>query len=188
MRTDLAYVIKTSVLFCALSTAFSFGGIFLAQKGPLSNPILTFSIQEVGGHFLWGLAVGAVTLSLRYTVVAGAFAVLIDADHLIGLTPLEAIPRMSHSILFGVIALLILLLLFGKRDWRLGAISFVAVLSHISFDIFVGDPWFPFLAPFYNNRLTFTSTDWIYFEVAAVAIVGVATIVARKKESKKVQV
>lgn len=190
MRTDLTFIVKTSILFCALSAAFSFAGIFLAEKGqgPLGIPISAFSIQEIGGHFLWGCVVGAAALSLRYIVIAGAFAVLIDSDHLIGLIPLGAIPRMSHSIVFGVIALVVLVLLFGKKDWRLGTIAFTAVLSHISFDIFAGDPWFPFLAPFYNNRLTFTSTDWIYFEVAAVAIVGVVTIVARKKESKKVQV
>lgn len=185
MRRDLTFIAKTSVLFCALSAAFSFVGIFLAQKGPLGNPLPAFTIEEIGGHFLWGLAAGALTLSLRYTLVAGAFAVLIDSDHLIGLTPLEAIPRMSHSILFGVVALVVLVLLFGKKDWRLGAVAFAAVLSHISFDIFAGDPWFPFLTPFYNNQLTFTSIDWLYFEVAAVTIVGVAAIIARKKELKK---
>lgn len=185
MRIDFTFVVKTSLVFCALSAAFSFVGVILPQKGLIENPLPSFTIEEIGGHFLWGLAAGAVTLCLRYTLIAGAFAVLIDSDHLIGLTPLEAIPRMSHSILFGAIALVILVLLFGKKDWRLGAVAFAAVLSHISFDIFSGDPWFPFLTPFYNNQISFTSIDWLYFEVGAVAIVGLVTMIARKKESKK---
>ncbi|MGI0073078.1 MAG: metal-dependent hydrolase [Nitrosotalea sp.] len=185
MRNSYAFVVKTSLLYCILSAAFSLLSLFLEPRLPLPSPLLGFNVDEIGGHLLWGLAVGAVTCSIRYTIIAGTFAVLIDADHLVSLTHLEAISRMSHSIAFGVIALVVLMALFGKRDYRLGAIAFAAVLSHISFDIFDEDPWFPFFAPIYNSQVYFTHVDWIYFEIVAVAIVGIVTIFASKKVSKK---
>lgn len=187
-KTDTRYIIKTGLLYCALSAAFSFVGIFIAQKGPLENPIGSLTVNEVVGHFLWGLIVGAVTLSLRYTIIAGAFAVLIDSDHVIAFTHIDALFRMSHSISFGVISLVVLLILTRKRDWRLGAIAFAAVLSHVSFDIFAGDPRFPIFAPFYNNEISFSHIDWLYFEVIAIVLVGVVSILTRKQVQDTVKV
>lgn len=175
-------VIKIGVVYCVLSAGFSFVGIFLAEKGPLPNPTGGLNLHEIIGHFLWGLIVGAVTLSLRYTIIAGSFAVLIDSDHLIALTHIDSLGRMSHSISFGAISLVVIMALFGKKDWRLGAIAFTAVLSHISFDIFDGDPKFPLFTPFYNYEVSFSHIDWIYFEIVAIVIVGIITIFSTKKE------
>jgi hypothetical protein len=180
-KMETRYIVKTSLLYCGLSAAFSLVGIFIAQKGPLENPIGSLTINEVVGHFLWGLIVGAVTLSLRYTIIAGVFAVLIDSDHLIAFTHIDALFRMSHSISFGIISLVVLMILTRTKDWRLGAIAFAAVLSHVSFDIFAGDPRFPIFAPFYNSQISFSHIDWLYFEVAAIVIVGVVSILARRK-------
>lgn len=183
---DVSFIIKTSLAFCALSAAFSLIGLLLPEKSPLTNPVPGFTVHEIAGHFVWGLIFGAVTLSLRYTILAGFFAVLIDSDHLIGLTHLEALGRMSHSISFGVIACIALMVLFGKRDWKLGAIAFGAVLSHVSFDIFDGDPLFPIFAPWYSHQISFGHIDWLYFELAAIILVGIVTILAKKtsKNSK----
>jgi hypothetical protein len=176
----ISFIIKTILVFCALSSAFSLVGLLLPEKGPLSNPVGDLTIHEIAGHFVWGLVFGAVTLSLRYTILAGFFAVLIDSDHLIGLTHLDALGRMSHSISFGIIACMVLMVSFGKKDWKLGAIAFSAVLSHVSFDIFDGDPKFPIFAPFYNHPISFTHIDWLYFEIAAIIIVGIVTVLAKK--------
>ena len=178
-RIGIKFILKTAIIFCTLSAAFSFLGIFLAEKGPLGNPVGGITLYEIGGHVLWGFVFGSVTLSLRYTIVAGAFAVLIDSDHLIALTHIDALGRMSHSVSFGIIACLVLVL-YGKKDWRLGAISFGAVLSHISFDIFAGDPLFPIFAPFYNHQISFSHESWIYFELGAIIIVGIATLIHKK--------
>lgn len=188
MRPDYTFVVKTSLVFCGLSAAFSLAGLFLEPKAPIANPLPGFTIQEISGHLLWGVVAGAVTLSLRYAVIGGAFAVLIDSDHLIGLTHLEAVSRMGHSIFFGMVALAVSMILFGKKDYRLGALAFSAVLAHISFDIFYGDSWFPFFAPFYNSQVYFGNNYWIIFEAIAIAIVGAATFLTRyqKKMVQKV--
>lgn len=184
LKDNLSFVIKTSLLYCALAAAFSFTGIFLPEKVSLGNPLPGFTLHELAGHFAWGIMFGLVTLSIRYCLIAGTFAVLIDSDHLIGLFHIEALGRMSHSVLFGIVAVVILMITFGKKDYRLGAIAFGAVLSHISFDIFDGDPSFPFLAPFYSKHISFTNVSWLYFEIAAIVIVGIAVIFTKRKETK----
>jgi hypothetical protein len=188
MLHDSIFVVKTSLFFCGLSAAFSLLGLFLEPKAPIANPLPGFTVPEISGHLLWGLVAGAATLSLRYTLMGGAFAVLIDSDHLVGLTHLEAVSRMSHSIFFGIIALVLSMVLFGKKDYRLGAVAFSAVLAHISFDIFYRDYWFPFFAPIYNNQVYFGNIYWVIFEAAAISIVGMTTVLTRyqKKIVQKV--
>ena len=84
-RRDAAYIVKTALVFCALSATFSLGGMLLPEKGPLPNPQGGLTIQEIGGHIIWGLAAGSVFLGARYVIITGLFAVLIDSDHLIAL-------------------------------------------------------------------------------------------------------
>ncbi|MGI0026219.1 MAG: hypothetical protein ACREAD_00060 [Nitrosopumilaceae archaeon] len=164
--------------------AFSFVGIFLAEKGPLQNPVGGFTIHEILGHLIWGLVAGAAALSVRYFILTGLFAILIDSDHLIGLLHVDAVYKMSHSISFGMISVVVLMILFGKKDYRLAAAAMAGLLAHFSFDAFSGnDAKFPIFVPFYSHQISFPNTDWIYFEIAAVAIVGFCTIITRKKES-----
>ncbi|MGI0087140.1 MAG: metal-dependent hydrolase [Nitrosotalea sp.] len=185
MKKDAGFIIKTALLFCALSATFSLVGLFLPEKGPLSNPSGGLNLHEIGGHILWGLVAGSVFLSARYVIMTGLFAVLIDSDHLIALLHVDALQRMSHSIAFGAIAVIVLMVLFGRKDYRLGAAAFAGVLAHLSFDTFAGnDGKFPLLAPFYSHQIIFPNIDWIYFEVAAVAVVGFVTILTARKTMK----
>ncbi len=182
LKQDARYIIKTALVFCALSAAFSFVGLFLAEKGPLENPVGGLSLHEIGGHILWGLVAGSVFLSARYAIATGLFALLIDSDHLIALLHVDALSRMSHSFAFSAIAVVVLMVLFGRKDYKLGAAAFAGVLAHISFDTFAGeDAQFPLFTPFYNQQITFPNVDWIYFEVAAVAVAGIVSILAARK-------
>jgi hypothetical protein len=184
-KKGASFVIKTSLLFCALSAAFSFVGMLLPEKGPLPSPVGGLNLHEIGGHLFWGLLAGAAFLSVRYFIITGIFAVLIDSDHLIALLHVDALPRMSHSIAFGVLAVVVLMALFGRKDYKLGAAAIAAVLSHLSFDTFAGyDGRFPLFVPFYNHQIIFQNIDWIYFEVAAVTIVGIVTILTKRQTSK----
>ncbi|MDE1764325.1 MAG: hypothetical protein KGH88_08800 [Thaumarchaeota archaeon] len=183
MKKDVVFIVKTVLVFCALSAAFSLVGMLLPEKGPLSNPNGGLNIHEIGGHILWGLVAGAAFLSARYAIITGLFAVLIDSDHLIALLHVDALTRMSHSFAFGAIAVVVLMTVFGRNDYRLGAAAFAGVLSHLSFDTFAGnDGRFPLFTPFYNHQIIFQNIDWIYFEVTAVVIIGIVTLVVRRKE------
>jgi hypothetical protein len=94
---------------------------------------------------------------------------------------------MAHSITFGIIAMVIMMLIFDRKDLRLGAISIAAVFSHMSFDIFLGGTSkFPVLVPFSTKSLTFSGTDWILFEFISIAIIFVASIIFFKKQKIKI--
>ncbi|TSA16532.1 MAG: hypothetical protein D4R72_06625, partial [Nitrosopumilales archaeon] len=105
----------------------------------------------------------------------------------IAFTHLDALSRMSHSIAFGIVAVIILMILFGKKDYLLGASVVAGMLAHLSFDIFAGDDGkFPLFTPFYNHQISFPNADWIYFEIVAVAVIGITTMLVRKRSLKVV--
>ena len=63
------------------------------------------------------------------------------------------IPRMAHSITFGILIMIIIMIIFARKDLRLGGISIATIFSYISFDIFFGGTSkFPFLIPF-NTKI-----------------------------------
>ena len=93
-------------------------------------------------------------MSIRYIVIGGSFAILLDADHLLQFLDIEMVSRMSHSIPFAVIASIVFFIILRGKDLRICAIAFAAVLSHIAFDIFLADvalgsyTKFPLFSPF----------------------------------------
>jgi len=108
----------------------------------------------------------------------------LDADHLLQLLDIEMIPRMAHSLPFILIAVAVMVLLFGKKDLRLIAVSIAAVFCHMSFDIILGgSTQFPVFAPFTSQFFTFSGVDWIIFQVVAVAIILTASIIVKKNYS-----
>ena len=180
------FIPKYAIMYIIMSFSFSTLGLLFPTGMRLQNPLHSISVEEVSGHFLWGLAAGALTLNPTYILLGGLFACFIDADHLIYFFHVDALGRMSHSILFGVVSIIVLIVL-RRRDYMLASLGFVSVLSHISYDIFANESaGVPFLIPFYNEKITFVTFDWIYFEIAAVVIVGFVTFIIKRNEVKKV--
>lgn len=184
MNYHIASIFKVTLTYCILSGLFSIIGIFLSNKAippyPLTNG--SFSLEEILGHFVFGIIAGAVTLNFRYILLAGFFPVFIDSDHIINLFQIEAISRMSHSISFGIFSLVVMMLLFGKRDYLLGSIAFGSVFSHIAYDVFYsGDPGPPLFVPFYDKPILIPSSGWIFFECIAIIMIGIGIILTKKK-------
>jgi hypothetical protein len=183
-KNDILFVIGTSLAYCMLSAAFSFVGTVLPEKTFLISPIEhgSLNIKEIFGHFIWGFVAGMVILRIRYILLGGLFALLIDSDHLVGLMHMSGLPRMSHSIIFAILSLIVLMILFGKKDYRLGVIAATSVLTHISYDVFDSEMGFPILTPFINTIIQFPRIDWIFFEIIAIIIIGIINIIVIKKE------
>ncbi len=58
-------------------------------------------------------------------------------------------------------------------------------IFHLSFDAFTGqDGRFPLFVPFYNHQIIFQNIDWVYFEVAAIVIIGIVTILTTRQARK----
>jgi hypothetical protein len=190
MQKSLAFIIKTSFVYSALAFLFSIIGVFLppAVTYVVGNPLEVsgISVEHVVGHIIWGLIVSALSLSLRYFVLGGIFPIILDSDHIIQFFDLEMVPRMAHSVSFGFLASFVLLLIFGKRDYRLAGIAFAAMLAHVSYDILLGGTTsFPLLTPFVVELLSFRGNDWIIIQLIAVAIVGICTIITKIEARKK---
>ena len=93
---------------------------------------------------------------------------------------------MAHSIPFAFVAIIAMMIIFGKKDLRLIAISFTAIFSHMSFDIFLsGTTAFPILAPFTSEFFVFGGYDWIIFELIAMGIVGSVSVIFLIKQKSK---
>ena len=193
---QIKFFIKASIIFTILSFSFSLTGLFF-QDDPRSiiigSPLIVSnpSLEHILGHVFFGMIAGMLTLRLNYVFITGAFAILLDADHLLQFLNLEMILRMSHSLPFAIITALIIFAIFGKKDYRLAAISFAAVLSHIAFDtwlsgqIFPGSTSsFPLFAPFSVETILFQGLDWLYLEILAVGIVGIISVLHYKNSIK----
>tara|TARA_B110000014_G_scaffold56148_1_gene37927 strand:- start:657 stop:1187 length:531 start_codon:yes stop_codon:yes gene_type:complete len=146
-------------------------------------------IQHIIGHILWGSIIGLGTLSIRYIILGGGFALLLDADHLLQFLDIEMVVRMSHSIPFAIIGVIVFYFISRGKELKTCAVAFAAVLSHIAFDIFLSDiafngdhSAFPLLSPFLLDGFTFKGYDWFIFEVIGVLIVAIVSYVSIKKE------
>jgi len=192
---QIKFFIKTCAIFSILSFCFSLTGfLFPDESYIVGDPLIVSNptIEHIFGHIFFGMIAGAISLSLKYVFMGGAFALLVDADHLLQFLNVEMIGRMVHSVPFAIIIAVILLYVFGKKDYRLAAISFSAILSHIAFDIwFVGQIFpgstggFPLFSPFTVEIIKFQGLDWLYLEILAIVIVGIIAILDRKISIKK---
>ena len=199
LSKEIKFFVKACIIFSVLSFGFSLTGLLFPDSDSFfyhASPLIVsnLSFEHVFGHLMFGMIAGAISLSLRYVFLSGALALLIDADHLLQFFNIEMISRMSHSIPFAIIIAVVMLYVFGKKDYRLAAIAFFAIISHIAFDILLigqiypdGIGRFPLFAPFTLEFFEFQGLDWLYLEILAVGIIGIIAILDRKisKESSK---
>jgi hypothetical protein len=187
--SSIFFIGKTSIVYGAIAFGFSFIGLILPNTFLVGNPLEVsgVSFEHIFGHIMWGLVAGIVSFSFRYAILSGLFPIILDFDHWIQFLGIEMIPRMAHSITFGLIAVGVMMIIFDRKDLRLGAIAIAAVFSHISFDIFLGGRTeFPIFAPFISENITFSGVDWIFFEFLSIAIIFVASIIFFRKEKNKI--
>jgi len=185
-KRDIIFVTKTTLVYGSLVATFSILGIFLPERQYLDNPLTGgLDIEHILGHIVWGLMVGVASLSLRYFLIAGSLAIIIDFDHLIQFLNIEAIGRMGHSIPFGLVSVIVLMVVFGKKDYLIGAIALAAMLAHISFDTLTGSGNFPLFVPFYDDLVRFPDSFWFVFLLVGMGLVLSTTIFTRSQKHKK---
>jgi hypothetical protein len=182
--SSIFFIGKTSIVYGALAFSFSMLGLILPDAFVVGNPLQVsgVSFEHVFGHIMWGLAAGIASFSFRYAIISGLFPIILDFDHWIQFFGIEMIPRMAHSITFGLIAVGVMMVIFNRKDLRLCAIAIAAVFSHMSFDIFLGGSTkFPLFVPWNSQVVTFSGTDWIIFEFVAISIIFVSSVIFFKK-------
>ena len=195
MKEHLRFILQNSIIFAVISFGFSIiGGLFPDSEytSVLGNPFVVsgITIEHIMGHIFWGAIIGLGTLSIRYIILGGSFAILLDADHLLQFLDIELVARMSHSIPFAIIAAIVFFIILRGKDLRIIAVVFGAILSHIAFDVFLADiafdtsTTFPLFSPFMLDRIELAGLDWLWIEIIGISIVAVTSYLFKKKENK----
>ena len=183
--------IITLAIFTLISFSFSTIGLGFEdhpQSRIIGNPfeVSSISMQHVLGHIFWGMLAGLLSLRLNYVFLCGGFAILLDADHLLQFLDIEMIARMGHSIPFAIIAGFIMLAISKFRDYRLAAIAFSAVISHLAFDLWLAQQsgWnntqFPLFSPFSVDMIVLSGYNWLFLEIFAFSVVGIIAFMNRR--------
>ena len=195
MKEHIKFILQNSIIFGVISFGFSIiGGLFPSSEHTfvIGNPFLVsgVTIEHILGHIFWGAVIGLGTLSIRYVILGGSFAILLDADHLLQFLDIELVSRMSHSIPFAIIAAVVFFIILRGKDLRIIAVVFGAILSHIAFDVFLADitfdtsTTFPLFSPFMLDRIELAGLDWLWIEIIGISIVAVTSYLFKKKEIK----
>ena len=195
MKDEIKFVLKNSIIFGVISFGFSIiGGLFPSSEHTfvIGNPFLVsgVTIEHILGHIFWGAVIGLGTLSIRYIILGGSFAILLDADHLLQFLDIEMVVRMSHSIPFAVIASIIFFIILRGKDIRICAVACAAVFSHIAFDIFLADVTlgtyteFPLFSPFILEAVKLQGLDWLGVEIIGIAIVAIVSYIFKRKQTR----
>ena len=195
MKEEIKFILKNSIIFGVISFGFSIiGGLFPSSEHTvvIGSPLLVsgITIEHIIGHIFWGAVIGLGTLSIRYIILGGSFAILLDADHLLQFLDIELVSRMSHSIPFAIIAAVVFFIILRGKDLRIAAVVFGAVLSHIAFDVFLADmtfgksTTFPLFSPFMLDRIELVGLDWLWIEIIGVFVVVVTSYLFKKNEIK----
>ena len=195
MKDHIRFILQNSIIFAGISFGFSIiGGLFPSSEHTfvIGNPLVVsgITIEHIIGHIFWGAVIGLGTLSIRYIILGGSFAILLDADHLLQFLDIELVSRMSHSIPFGIIAGVVFFIILRGKDLRITVVVFGAVLSHIAFDIFLADmifgnsTTFPLFSPFMLDKIELAGLDWLWIEIIGVSIVAITSYLFKKNEIK----
>ena len=195
MKDVLKFILKNSIIFALVSFGFSMIGAFFPESEftvVIGNPLVVSSVtyEHVLGHVFWGAIIGLGTLSIRYIIIGGSFAIFLDSDHLLQFLDIELVSRMSHSIPFAVIATIVFFVITRGKDIRICAVAFGAVLSHIAFDIFLADVAlgtgtnFPLFSPFTFETVSLQGLDWLGIQIVGVSLVAITSYFYKRKEMK----
>ena len=193
MKDSIKFILKNSIVFALVSFVFSMIGAFFPESEftvVIGNPLVVsgVTIEHVMGHVFWGAVIGLATLSIRYIVLGGSFAILLDADHLLQFLDIELVSRMSHSIPFAFIALIVFAAIYRGKDIRICVVAFAAVLSHLAFDVFLADiafessTAFPLFSPFTFETVSLQGLDWLGIQIIGVSIVAVTSYLFKRKQ------
>ena len=193
LKDIIRFILKNSIIFAFVSFAFSMIGAFFPESEftfVIGNPLVVSSVtyEHVLGHIFWGAVIGLGTLSIRYIILGGSFAIFLDSDHLLQFLDIELVSRMSHSIPFAVIVSIVFFVILRGKDIRICAVAFGAVLSHIAFDVFLADVLlnsatkFPLFSPFTFETVSLQGLDWLGIQIIGVSMVAITSYLYKRKE------
>ena len=96
-------IISLAIIFGLLGFAYSFFGLLDRNQNIVSlEPFRLLTVNEIGGHFLFGVIVSIPLRNIKASILIGLMALTIDSDHLLNITGLHIQARIDHSIPFAI--------------------------------------------------------------------------------------
>lgn len=171
-----------SALFALISFIWSLSGFLSPTTSSFGEYTSSEIFQEVAGHVLFGLLVGAFSFNLSLALVCGASSILIDLDHTLSALGFQVLARTAHSAIFAIVAGVIVAYLTRPSQNRpiLSVTIVGGVLSHLSYDTFAGYGVFPILAPISYSLYSFPAWTWLGLELSAMALVLATALKVRR--------
>src|SRR5215467_6384060 len=128
-KSQLLTITLVPLVFGALAFLYSFFGLLqhVATYNFQFQPFQVPTVQEIGGHFLFGYAAALFSRNVKIGVMTGLMAFTIDFDHLLSAVGLEIETRLAHSIPFAIISCILIgvfVLRFFKRSTTRAAPSY----------------------------------------------------------------
>ena len=162
-----------SVFFGAVSLLWSLLGLLFPFVVPYKAVYSPALLGEVGGHFLFGLAVGVATGRLAPALLVGLEAVLIDSDHLMAAAGFPIDARLSHSVFFALLSSFLVARAGRRRtlasnSYAIILVTLASFLTHLAYDIASGDGDFPLFFPLSVAFYDLPYLAWPVLEVGAV--------------------
>lgn len=113
-------IISLAVFFGLLGFAYSFFGLLDKSQNIVSlDPYRLLTINEIGGHFLFGVIVSIPTRNIKVSILMGLMALTIDSDHLLNLTGFHIQARIDHSVPFAIISSILIGLVAGRVYFKI---------------------------------------------------------------------
>lgn len=175
-------VVTACALFALISFVWSLSGFFSPTTSKFGEYTSSGIFQEVVGHVLFGLLVGAFAFDLSLALVCGASSILIDLDHTLSALGFQVLARTAHSAIFAIAAgLFVAYLARPSQNRPMLSVTIVGgVLSHLSYDAFAGYGVFPILAPISYSLYAFPSWTWLGLELSAITLVLATALKVRR--------
>jgi membrane-bound metal-dependent hydrolase YbcI (DUF457 family) len=110
-KSQLLTITLVPLVFGALAFLYSFFGLVEHVENTYNfqfQPFQVPSVQEIGGHFLFGYAAALPSRSIKIAVMTGLMALTIDFDHLLSAVGLENVTRLAHSIPFAIMSCILI--------------------------------------------------------------------------------
>src|SRR5918912_62839 len=109
---EFSAIVLISIVYGMLGFIYSFFGLVQQSNTiVILEPFRLITLEELGGHFLFGAIIGIPTRNIKIILLAGLMAVTIDSDHLLNIAGFHVPGRPDHSIAFAVISSLLMGLL-----------------------------------------------------------------------------
>lgn len=110
-KSQLLAITLVPLAFGALAFLYSFFGLVQHVVNTYNFQFQAFqvsTVQEIGGHFLFGYAAAILSRNVKIGVMTGLMALTIDFDHLLGAVGLENQTRLAHSIPFAIMSCILI--------------------------------------------------------------------------------